>query len=286
VFKESSQSIWRGAVGSYTYPVWFEGDTAVYRLGKKIPPQGESIVYFTERSGTPLSVRTPVDILEASLGRDLCDTLIDVPGRQLRTHHRRGAEGIRRACTCGCTEAIEAVFKAGEEVDRREYVVGAVGDMVYFVQRHVARIEEYQVFARDMIAFLNQAGKASGQAGSYIEHMTEIARELLDEYDRARENMKTLAYADQLASQTNALTQAKAPGNLEACLELGKKWRAMGGAQDDVLAQCHRITRKLFCEAGYQAVDHAEAVKIATQIRARCRQCLRNPDGYEIWPNY
>ena len=137
-----------------------------------------------------------------------------------------------------------------------------------------------------MITFLNQASKTSGQAKPYIERMTEIAGQLLEEYDRARENMKTLAYAEQLASQTNALTQAKASGNLDACLELGKQWRAMGGAQDDVLAQCHRITRKLFCEAGYQAVDHPEAVQIATQIRARCRQCLRNPDGYEIWPNY
>jgi len=27
-------------------------------------------------------------------------------------------------------------------------------------------------------------------------------------------------------------------------------------------------------------------VPLAEEIRARARQCLRNPDGYEIWADY
>jgi hypothetical protein len=286
VFKEAKQKIWRGAVGAYTYPVWFDGDATMYRLSKKIPPKGESIVYFTERQGTPLSVLAPVDIMKASLGRDRVDAMLDVPGRQLRTHHRRGAEGIRRACTCGCTEAIEAVFKAGQEVDRRQYVEDAVADMVYFVDRHVARINEYQAFAKDMIEFLALTGKNAGEAKPFVDSMVEITKELQAEYDRAKDNMKTLGYADELARKTEALAQHKKPDSLKACLELGKQWRAMGGAQDDVLAQSHRIARKLFQEAGYRGLETPKAAEIAKQIRERCRQCLRNPDGYEIWPNY
>ena len=286
VFRESKQNIWRGGVGSYTYPVWFDGEAAVYRLGKKIPPRGESIIYFTERKGTPLSVSAPVDIMRESLGREMCEAILDVSGRELRTHHRRGAEGIRRACTCGCTEAIEEVFRAGAEVDQRRYVEGAVDDMVYFVTRHVERIEEYQDFADDVIEFLESAGKSAGELKPFIDSMAEIAKELREQYTRAREHMKTLGYADQLARKTKALTRDKEPGNLEACLELGKQWRAMGGAQDDVLAQSHRIVRKLFHEAGYRGVDNPQAAEITRQIREMCRVCLRNPDGYEIWPNY
>lgn len=286
VFKAAKQKIWRGAVGSYTYPVWFEGDAAVYRLSKKIPPKGESIVYFTDRQGTPLSVLAPVDIMKASLGRDMVDAILDLPGQQLRTHHRRGAQGIRRACTCGCTEAIEAVFKAGQEVDKKQYVEDAVADMVYFVDRHVARINEYQAFAKDMIKFLALTRRTAGEATPFVDSMVEITEELQAEYDRAKDNMKTLGYAEELARKTTALAQGQKPDNLKACLELGKQWRAMGGAQDDVLAQSHRIVRKLFQEAGYRSVETPKAREIAKQIRERCRQCLRNPDGYEIWPNY
>jgi len=84
-FRESKlKRIWRGVIGSYIYPVWFNGDNAFYRLGKKIPPKGESIIYCLERKDTPISVSTPVDIMKGTLGRQTCDTILDVAGRKLR----------------------------------------------------------------------------------------------------------------------------------------------------------------------------------------------------------
>ncbi len=285
-FRESKDKIWRGVTGHYTYPVWFDGQNAHCRLSKKIPPKGESIIYFVEGRNTPISVTTPVDILKATLGRQACERILDLSGRKLRTHHRRGSVGIRRACTCGGTEAIEAVFKAGQEVQRKEYVAGAVDDMIYFVTRHVQRIDEYREFANDMMEFLDVTGKSAADLKPFLDNMQAIVQEIPQEYTRHRENMKTLAYADELARKTKALTQRKAPGNLPAYLELSKQWRAMGGAQDNVLARYHSLTRKLSQEAGYHCVSRPEAVEVAEEIRRRCRQCLRNADGYEIWPNY
>jgi hypothetical protein len=69
-------------------------------------------------------------------------------------------------------------------------------------------------------------------------------------------------------------------------MDLLKAWRAMGGAQDYLVAQCHAITRKLAQEAGYECVHQANAVELAQDIRARCKSILRNPDGYEIWAEY
>ncbi len=285
-FRESRQNIWRGAFGSFIYPVRFEGDAAVYRLGKKILPKGKSVVYFLEGNGAAIPVATPVDVMKATLGMDACDEILDVAGRRLRTHHRRGAVGVRRACTCGCTAAIEAVFKDGREVEKRQYVEAAVDDMVYFVRRHMARLDEYQDFARSMLEFIEKAGRSDGQLKVYLDGTAEIVQEIPEDYARAKENMKTLKYADELARQTKALTHRENPGTLKACLELCKQWRSMGGAQDDVLAQAHRITRKIFQEAGYQCVDSPKAVEVAGRIRQMCRKCLRNPDGYEIWANY
>ncbi|MBN2317005.1 MAG: hypothetical protein JXM79_23970 [Sedimentisphaerales bacterium] len=280
------QRIWRGAFGSYVYPVWFSEADTYFHMSKKIPPKEESIIYCLERQNTPLSMSTPADILKNTLGRPASDAIIDLPGRVMRTHHRRGAEGVRRACTCGCTEAIQIVFEAHEEVKRKEYVIGAVDDMVFFVTQHVGRIQEYQDFARDILKLSDQASRSNPELKTYLDAVSAIAEEIIQDYDRSKENMKTLAYMDDLVRQTKALTRKDSPKNLPAYLELGKKWRAMGGAQDDVVAQCHRNARKLFQEAGYRCVDQPKAVEIAEQIRARCRECLRNADGYEIWPNY
>ena len=285
-FREAKGRIWRGVPGMYTYPVWFDGDTAVYRLSKKVLPRGESIIYFLEGKDTPVEIFTPVDILKATLGRQTCEAILDVAGRKLRTHHRRGAEGIRRACTCGCTEAIEAVFKAGDEVARKQYVEGAVGDMVYFVRVHLERIDEYRAFADDLIAFLRGAGRSSAELKPYLDGLEQIAQEILRDYDVQKQNIKSMEYANELARKTMALTRRKEPGNLNACLELGKQWRGMGGAQDGLLAQYHVTARNLFQQAGLASVTLPGAVELAQEIRKRCKQCLRNADGYEIWPNY
>jgi hypothetical protein len=279
-FRESKDKIWR------TYPVWFSDNKASYRLSKKIPPKGQSIIYFLERKDTPATVLAPVDIIKATLGRQTCDTILDLTGRKLRTHHRRGAKGVRRACTCGCTEAIQAVFDAGQEVQKKEYVAGAVDDMVYFVERHMERIGEYQEFARDMTDFLNRTRRTAGELKLFLDRMEAIVQEIPKDYRRKQELIMSLKYTDQLALQTKALTRNKEPGNLSAYTELSKKWRQMGGAQDDLLAQCHRITRKLLQQAGYGCTSSPKAVGIAKQIITRCKKCLRNADGYEIWADY
>jgi len=285
-FRQSKDNIWRGVTGHYTYPIWFDGQDAYCRLSKKIPPKGESVIYFVEGKDTPGSITTPVDILKATLGRQACETILDLPGRRLRTHHRRDSVGIRRSCTCGGTEAIEAVFKAGQEVEMKEYVAGATDDMVYFVTRHVERIDEYREFANRMTEYLNATRKSAANLKPFLDNMQAIVQGIPQQYTLYKENMKTLAYADELARKIKALTQMKSSGNLPACLELGKQWRAIGGAQDNVVALYHSLTRKLAQEAGYDCAERPEAVEIAKEIRRRCRQCLRNADGYEIWPDY
>jgi hypothetical protein len=285
-FRESKGTVWRGVPGSYNYPAWFEGENAFYHLSKKVPPKGESIIYFLEGQETPASVSTPVDILKATLGRQMADSILDVEGRKLRTHHRRAGAGVRRACTCGCTEAIQAVFEKGEEVRKKDYIQEAIGDMIYFVEHHMARIEEYQRFANDTIKFLESQKNSSPELKEYVESLQQIVEQIPQEYKVQQENMKSREYADELTRKTMALTEKNDPKNLSAYMDLLKAWRGMGGSQDYVVAQCHLLTRKLFQEAGYGCASQPKAVELAQEVRARCRQALRNPDGYEIWPNY
>lgn len=285
-FKNVKEEIWRGVAGSYTYPVWFADDAANYHLSKKVPPHGQSLIYFLEPRDTPASILTPVDILKATLGRAAADSILDLEGRKLSTHHRRGGEGVHRACTCGCTEAIQSVFEAHAEVSRKDEIAGDVDDMIYFIHRHVERIEHYRSFAGEMLRFLEASAVSSPDLKPYLDNLAEIARQIPQEYEVQKENMASAAHADDLARQTLALASKTDPDNLKSYMELLNAWRSMGGAQDYVLAQCHVITRKLCQQAGYTCVDSPKAAVLAQEIRDRCRQCLRAPDGYEIWADY
>jgi len=285
-FRSAKQNIWRGVPGSYTYPVWFDGDAACYHLGKKVPPQGDSLIYFLEAQDTPVPISTPADILKATLGRQPSDAILDLAGRKLNTHHRRGGEGVRRACTCGCTEAIQMVFEHHEEVAKQDYIAGAVDDMIYFVHQHVERIEHYRAFVDNLIPLLKASATASPELKPYVENLEQIARQIPEECSVQKENMKSLAHADDLARKTLALASKSDTNNIKAYMELLDAWREMGGAQDYVVARCHEIARQLCQQAGYGCVSQPKAVALAQEIRARCRACLRNPDGYEIWADY
>jgi len=285
-FRELKGDIWRGVPGSYSYPAWFSGDDAFYHLSKKVPPIGESLVYCLEPRHTPLTVSTPADILKQTLGRQTSEPILDVAGRKLRTHHRRGGDGVRRACTCGCTEAIQAIFEAGEEVRQKDDVQEALDDMIYFVHRHVERINEYQQFAEGLLKTIQEKKLTSPDLKLYLDGLEEIAQQIPQEYAVQKDNMKTFAYADDLSRKTIALTAKNDPNNLKAYMALLKAWRDMGGAQDYVLAKSHTITRSLCQAAGYGGVTLPGAISLAEDIRARCRQILRNPDGYEIWADY
>jgi hypothetical protein len=286
-FRGSKQNIWRAVIGFHTYPVWFNEENALYRLGKKIPPTGESLIYFLERRDTPSSVSAPVDIMTATLGAEACDTILDLPGRVMRSHHRRPDATYWRACTCGFTEdVLQVIFEAREEVEKKHLVAETVDDMVFFVTRHLERIEEYREFAHDMVEFLNPKRKCNPDVKGFLDGMVIIAEEILREYSRVKEHIKTLDYAAELARKTKALTQKEDPNNLPTFLDLGGEWRRMGGAQDELICKFHSMTRNLSQKAGYRCVNHPEATDIAKEIRNRCRKCLRNPDGYEIWPDY
>jgi hypothetical protein len=158
--------------------------------------------------------------------------------------------------------------------------------MIYFVHCHVERINEYRQFADGLLKWIEQKKESCPDLKAFLESIEEIARQIPESYEVQKENMKTFGYADELSGKTIALTAKKDPNNLTAYMELLKAWRAMGGAQDYVVAKCHVITRSLSQAAGYDCATLPGAVPLAEEIRARCRQTLRNPDGYEIWADY
>lgn len=251
-FKESeskTEGFWRAGVGWYTYPVWFEGENAVYHLGKKIPPKDSSLIYFLERKGTPVSISTPVDIMKQTLNNQTFESLIDSEGRQNRSLTRPNC--TVDTATCGVTDRLKPVFEAGEEVEKREFVKGGIEDMLYFLARERERALEYQSFAHDMIEFLTLMNKDNPGSKPFLDKIESIAEEIITAYDHEKENIKDLEYARKLAKETESLTQRKDPGNFAAYMKLKGQWTGMGVAIDDLNRKLNTTTRKLFQEAGY-----------------------------------
>ena len=159
-------------------------------------------------------------------------------------------------------------------------------DMIFFVRCHVDRIDEYHKFADATLKNLRAKAQSNPELKTYIEGLDQTLAQIPTEIEAQKENMKTLDYATELSKQTMALTAKDNPDNLKTYQALLKAWRGMGGAQDYVLAKCHMVVRQLAQEAGYGCAVSPKAVALAEDLRAKCRQILRNADGYEIWSDY
>ena len=283
------EAFFRSGIGTYTYPLWFRsdhlGERPYYRLGKKIPPKGDSIIYFLEgRDDIPVPVSSPAEILKRTLGSKVYDETLDFEGRKNRSLRRAGV--ICNSATCHVTARLKPIFQAGRESEKETVILEGIKDLLDFLEKENGRGLEYQKFAHEMIRYLADMKNENPGSKAFLDEMETITREILTAYEIEKENLKDLDYAAVLAKETEALLYNKSTDNYKAFLTVQKKWTGMGGAIDDLNRKHHTLTRTLFQEAGYRCVGNSETVEIAREIRKRAIQCLRRPNRYEIWMDY
>ncbi|MFQ5808172.1 MAG: hypothetical protein ACE5JM_01025, partial [Armatimonadota bacterium] len=266
-------------------PVWFEAEAALYRLGKKIPPLGESVVYFLERSSeTPTSVLSPVDVVAHSLDAATYERIVDIEGRRQRPAYRRDC--VVGQATCAVTEKLARIFEGGEETAQSKRVSDGVQDMLAHLSILTQRTTEYRAWAQEMGQFLRTTKADHPEAAPYVERMEGIVGELIAAYDASKVNIRDMRHAQDLARRTVALTRKRMPENAASFSKLGEDWRRMGGALEGLARRLNTLTRKLFQEAGYGCMTDPGAVRIAEEIRRRTRQMLREPVQYELFGEY
>ncbi|MDH7568286.1 MAG: hypothetical protein QHJ73_01700, partial [Armatimonadota bacterium] len=212
-FRDSKQETWRGAFGSFTYPVWWQGDRAVFSLGKKIPPEGEALVYCLERTdGTPRGVLVPADVLESALDEVTASRVLARSGRQVHSPGRPNY--VVGQAACATTDKLRPIFEAGQEAEKQDYIREGTEDMIYQSTTLRARADAYQEFGRKMVEYLRTAGRDRPELRPYLEELEQTTRELFAAFDQCREPMHDLAYARDLARQTIELARQHRPGNL------------------------------------------------------------------------
>ena len=284
-FRGEKEDTWRGGVGSYDFPTWFSGGKTMLTLGKKIPPEGEAVIYCLERSDdTPRSVLTPIDVVSQTLTGDVLASILDVEGRPAWYPHR--PESVIGGATCGVTDALLKVFRAGQEVEKKYLVEGGVEDMYAYLEGMFERNARFYPFAQEIVVYLEAQQKATPELTPFLRELQATAEEMVSTYDGARDTIRNMDYARELGAKTIALAAKKRPDNARHMVELKQDWTGMGGALEELARKEHTLTRKLYQQAGYGAAIRPDALSVAAEIRTRTKQCLEKPESYEIWANY
>jgi len=284
-FRAKREETWRGGVGSYIYPTWFSGGKTMLSLGKRIPPEGEAIIYFLERSGrTPGQVLSPTDVAKATLSGEVLATILNVEGRP--SWYPERPDAVLGGATCGVTDKLKAIFDRGQEVEKQAVVKAGVEDMCFYLEGMFRLDARYYPFGQDMVAYLDSQEKQQPRLAPFAREMRSIAQEIITTYDNCRDTIRDMKYAHELGVQTIALAAEKRPDNARRMAKLKQGWTGMGGALEELARKEHTLTRKLYQQAAYRAATRPEAMPLVVQIRRRARQCLEKPGSYEIWANY
>jgi hypothetical protein len=284
-FRNERENTWRGAVGNYIYPTWFSDGKTVLSLGKKIPAEGEAIMYFLERTEeTPERVLSATDIVKQTLAGDVLAHLLDVAGRPTWYPHREPY--VLGGATCGVTDKMKEFFDAGQEVEKQELIKGGVEDMYAYLEGMFERDARFYPFAQDMMGYLDAQAKANAKLVPFLSEMRSTAEQIARTYDGARDTIRDMDHARDLGAQTIALAAEKRPDNPQRFVELKQAWTSMGGALEGLARREHTLTRELYQQAGYGVATRPEAMSVVREVRKRTRACLERPESYEIWANY
>jgi hypothetical protein len=267
---------WTTVLGRFQYPCWIDKDGQSYfqPLSQAVRFQGPALIYPINRiKATPLDVFTVVDLVRATLGVGPCEYILDVEGQQ------KESRGI---ATCAARDKLTAIYKQGQQKQKKAEVEKALVDVLAFVQHIRGRIEDYVAFGRATREYLAEQKEAHPELSEPLTEMDTLARKIDDYVARRKAGIGTPAGAIELVEGARRrLVDYEGDDALQRCQEFGKAITTIGGNQDELVGECRMAVKVLRQRAALSMALNPAAAEVAKEIRRRTQEILRNPASYE-----
>lgn len=275
-FLKKTNVQYRPEVGTCVWPVWFQDETPMMRLSKRIPPRGDAIIYpFDEGDRTLMGFlqRTPV-----------ADLVIQRNKHALLPQGPRGVANVGFVA-CGGTDMIRAtIFALGAQEREKEFL----NDYADFLADYVAIVQQRHA---GFLAFINEThGRISGwiaaheddpEVRAYLERMLEIADDADDGVRRqlelygANTPEEHMARASRGADRLKELLDTGHPEVFPECDQIVHECNRLAWGHAEVVGmRFSMLARQWAQEAALAASDDPRTLEYARAIRAATRSAL------------
>ena len=272
----SHRKRWTTVLGRFFYPCWIDrrGQGYLQPLTKVLRFQGPALLYPVNRVGaTPLDTFTVVDIVRATLGVGPCEYILDVES------HKEGRKG---RATCATRDTLRGIYKAGQQKQKRKDVEQALVDVMLFIRHIRGRIESYVAFGHEALKYLAEQKRAHPDLAKPIGELEALARAIEERAARRKAKIKTPDDAARLVAEfKRTVLDHEGPEAYARCKRITAAWVDIGGNQDELVGECRMAVKILRQRAGLLMATDPRTRPIATEIRRRTQQALRNPTSYE-----
>ena len=272
-----SRKRWNTVLGTFIYPAWSDAEQKGFLQPLKSEALsfiGPVLVYpIARQKQTPREAFTVMDVVRASLGVGPCEYILDLEGQK---------GSYKGRATCNTRDTLAGIYKKNEQKGKRAEVDKILDEALVFCTHIRGRIDRYMEFARKMHAYLAEQKKAHPEQSAFIDEMDKLTGEIDARYERRREKIRTLEYVAKLNEEfrKNVLDDTSETA-LQKAQKYGKELVEVGDNQDELSSECRWAVKALRQRAGLALAMDPKAASIASEIRARTQEALRNPANHE-----
>jgi hypothetical protein len=274
---ERDRKRWNTVLGSFAYPCWSDSGGQGYLQPLKsrvLKLQGPAVLYPINRvAKTPLDAYTVVDVMRNTLGVGPCQHILDIEGQKSEYKGR---------ATCSVRDTLTPIYQKKEQKARRAEVDKVLDEGLAFVKHIRGRITHYVEFGHQMRQYLADQKTAHGELTEFLAEMDRITREIDERVAARADKIKT----PEDVARMNDLFRKEVldddgPDALKHCQAYAKDLVEIGGSQDELAGECRYVVKSLRQRAGLLVALDPRVAPIASEIRARTQEVLRNPASHE-----
>jgi hypothetical protein len=177
---------------------------------------------------------------------------------------------------------LNQMYQARQQKSRKADAQRFLNQGEVFVAHIRARINSYADYGHRMLELIAARKKQQPALGASLAPLEKLLKEIdasitskMDRIKRPEDHAKLFAeFRKEILDDDGA-------DALEKC----KKWTdalvEVGGTQDQLVAHCRWLVKNVRQKAGLIMVQDPKAAPVATEIRAKAQEVLRNPSVHE-----
>ena len=270
---DSDRRRWNTVFGWFPYPCWSDsaGQGYVQPLkSRRLQIRGPTLVYPINRvTQTPLDSFTVVDVIRNTLGVGP----FDFEGQKSEYKGRT---------TCSVSDTLTPIYEKKKQIAKHDKIEQTLDEGLTFVKHIRARIGHYVDFGKTIRQYLAEQKKTHGDLSEVIAELDCLAGEIDERVADCAGNIKTPDDVGRMNDDFRRdVLDKDDPDALERCKEYVRALLEIGGNQDVLVGECRWAVKALRQRAGILVALDPRVAPIASEIRFRTREALRNPVDHE-----
>jgi hypothetical protein len=215
-----------------------------------------------------------VDVMRKTLGIGPSPHILDLETQKSQ---------YKEKTTCSVRDTLVPIYEKKEQIAKHDKIEQTLDEGLAFVKCIRARIRHYVDFGKTIRQYLAEQKKTHGELSEVIADLDRLAGEI---DDRVADRAGKIKTPDDVARMNDdfrrEVLDKDDPDALKRCKEYAQALVEIGGSQDQLVGECRWAVKALRQRAGILVTLDPRVAPIASEIRIRTQEVLRNPVDHEF----